>query len=948
IESGENSDPEEGRIRIREDQLQFRNIDQRSISRALDLSSATEVILTLDYDRTDGDELLAVELFDGSNWNKIASLDGTGSLQYTLSSTERSANAAIRFRSDSGNWGRSDEMFIDNVLFTATTDLPPVLTVTALQVSIQVASGYEAGEDLLTLTGSNPSITANWSQAEGKLTLTGPALLTEFEAAVGAVVYSSSAPAPFGTRGFTITVGEPGLSDSGNTLITIDSSACDSCESGNSAPALNPEVPTTFCTGEVLPSLDSYTDSTPPANTELIWSINPNQLIEDGYLLPGQVNSPSPGTYYGFFYDATNSCASPVLEITLAQNETPAITSTTGGESCGPASLTLSATGETPNSTTAPDLLWYTTQTGETPIFTGPAFTTPVLEVTTSYWVEAFTNGCASSPRTEVIALIQDLVFPGTPSTGVAACSDPNNGPEALDLDDQLTGADPGTWNFFDGPVSISIDSGNLVNFTGVPDGTYIFRYTTNVAEAPCTDASVDLEVTVNNCAVDTDGDGLLDGIEAGLGTDPNNPDSDGDGVDDGVEVGPDTDNPLNEDDDEFIDALDSNTLDTDGDLVNDQQDPANTNPCVPNAGSPACVDLAITKTADNLQVEVGQEVVFTIVLDNLGSGGVTGIEVGDLLETGFAYVSHTASSGDYDPATGIWSVSSLDPLASDALEIRVTVLENGVYSNTAELLTSTPDDVIPENNQSTVNLQRTVGEGEDLVLEKYAASGDGPGNIGRYKRGVVTPLAGQTVIFLVILRNTSLSVPATNIRVEDLILPVAQSGFEYLYHTFSPIAGNSYDLESGIWVVAGLQPGEQAELRIAVTVPGEGNFSNTARIISPEPPAGQESNYQDSIEVEVNEPTEADPGFVFNQFSPNGDGTNDFLIIRDIALFPGNSIRIFNRYGVQVFEASDMTNDQVWNGIDNGNQVPEGTYYYILELSPDREVAKGWIQLIR
>jgi len=974
IESGDDNDPDDGRILIRDDQLRFRNIDQRSIRRSLDLSEATEVVLTLDYERTDGNERIAVDLFDGDNWNQVASLDGDGSLSYTLTSDERSSNAAIRFRSDSGNWGRDEEVFIDNVLFTATIDppdQPPVLTVsgnqqycpgttlpvvesisitdpddnTTPQVSIEISSGFVAGEDLLALTGSYPSISASWNPVEGILILTGPALLTDFEAAVRDVVYSSSAVAPTGDRVFTITVGNPGLSDSGNTRITIDASACEPCEAGNVAPALNSDVPTAFCADEALIPLDSYTESTPPTGTALTWSVNPDPLVSDGWVAGDQI--PTPGTYYGFFYDSANTCASPTLEITLAQNARPSITSTTGGESCGPAALTLSAEGETPNSATAPDILWYELPTGGAPIFTGPEFTTPELSSSRSYWVEATANGCTSSPRTEVVALIQVPANPGTPNTGVAACSDPDNGPEAIDLDDRLTGADPGTWTFNDGPVVISIEPGNLVNFTGVPDGTYVFRYTVE-GESPCTDAFVDLEVTVNACDVDTDGDGLLDGPEASLGTDPNNPDTDGDGIEDGVEVGPDTANPLNEDDDEFIDALDSNVLDADGDLVNDQQDPANTNPCIPNAGSPACVNLAITKTANDTRVEVGQEVVFTIVLDNLGSAGVTNIEVGDFLETGFSYVSHSTSSGGYDPVTGIWGIPVVDPLSSESLEIRVTVLESGTYSNTAELLASVPDDVTPENNESTVNLQPATGTGEDLVLQKYAAVGDGPGNIGRFQRGIVRPLEGQTVIFLVVLRNGSTNVSATNIRVEDLILPVELSGFEYLYHTFSPITGNSYDRDTGIWAISDLQPGGQAELRIAVTVPREGDFVNTARIISPEPLEGQEDNYQDSIDVDVNVVTEADPGFVFNQFSPNGDGVNDFLVIRDIATFPGNSIRIFNRYGQQVFEASDLREDEIWDGNDNGKQVPKGTYYYILELGPDQEVAKGWIQLIR
>ncbi|MDX1333759.1 MAG: gliding motility-associated C-terminal domain-containing protein, partial [Robiginitalea sp.] len=227
--------------------------------------------------------------------------------------------------------------------------------------------------------------------------------------------------------------------------------------------------------------------------------------------------------------------------------------------------------------------------------------------------------------------------------------------------------------------------------------------------------------------------------------------------------------------------------------------------------------------------------------------------------------------------------------------------------------------------------------------LEKFA-SVDG----GRFIPDRVSPLTGARVIFLVVVRNESPSVTARNIRVEDLILPVEQSGFEYLYHTFSPQAGGSYDLETGIWGIANLAPGEQAELRIGVDVPREGTFTNTARILSPAPAAGQEGNYEDSLVVDVAASVEADPGFVFNQFSPNGDGVNDFLVIRDIGTFPGNSIQIFNRYGQPVFEDRNMTSDQVWDGTFKGEQAPEGTYYYILELGPDREVAKGWIQLIR
>jgi len=75
-------------------------------------------------------------------------------------------------------------------------------------VYIQISVGYVEGEDLLTLTGSHPNITAAFDAMQGRLELTGPASYTEFETAIAAVEYSSSAVAPTGWRQFSITAGE--------------------------------------------------------------------------------------------------------------------------------------------------------------------------------------------------------------------------------------------------------------------------------------------------------------------------------------------------------------------------------------------------------------------------------------------------------------------------------------------------------------------------------------------------------------------------------------------------------------------------------------------------------------------------------------------------------------------------------------------------------------------
>jgi len=72
---------------------------------------------------------------------------------------------------------------------------------------------------------------------------------------------------------------------------------------------------------------------------------------------------------------------------------------------------------------------------------------------------------------------------------------------------------------------------------------------------------------------------------------------------------------------------------------------------------------------------------------------------------------------------------------------------------------------------------------------------------------------------------------------------------------------------------------------------------------------------------------------------SPNGDGTNDFLVIDGLEESPNNSLRIFNRYGQMVFEQTNYTNE--FRGVANTgtlipNQatgLPEGVYYYLVTL---------------
>ena len=85
--------------------------------------------------------------------------------------------------------------------------------------------------------------------------------------------------------------------------------------------------------------------------------------------------------------------------------------------------------------------------------------------------------------------------------------------------------------------------------------------------------------------------------------------------------------------------------------------------------------------------------------------------------------------------------------------------------------------------------------------------------------------------------------------------------------------------------------------------------------------------------------------------FSPNSDGKNDLLVIQGLEYYPDNAMLIFNRWGNKVLDRHRYQND--WDGRSEGNmnwgdELPEGTYYYVLDLGNGDEALTGYIYLRR
>lgn len=84
---------------------------------------------------------------------------------------------------------------------------------------------------------------------------------------------------------------------------------------------------------------------------------------------------------------------------------------------------------------------------------------------------------------------------------------------------------------------------------------------------------------------------------------------------------------------------------------------------------------------------------------------------------------------------------------------------------------------------------------------------------------------------------------------------------------------------------------------------------------------------------------------------TPNGDGTNDFLVIEGIENSTQNSIQIFNRYGQLVYSKENYAGE--FNGTSNVNLVVErpkglepGIYFYICTFYDLQQKHQGYLYL--
>ncbi len=347
--------------------------------------------------------------------------------------------------------------------------------------------------------------------------------------------------------------------------------------------------------------------------------------------------------------------------------------------------------------------------------------------------------------------------------------------------------------------------------------------------------------------------------------------------------------------------VLASGIYDNTATISGDENDPNLSNNTATSTVVPvAKTDLMVVKTPDSTTPFIDFDMVFTLIVTNNGPDNATNVAITDMLQDGYVFVSDNPTVGSYDATSGIWTVGNLANGATEKLEITVTVKETGSYVNTATI-TGDELDTDSSNNTSTVTPVPEFFNQPPLAEDDFAEVDYG---------GV---LEGESV-----LENDSdpdndpitiTTTPVVDVAHGTLVL---NDDGSYIYtpdYNYDGPDGFVYEICDGVASCT------TAEVFITV--------NPVVGVIVPE------------------------------GFSPNGDGINDFLVIPGIEKYPNASLIIINRWGNKVSEYTNgYLND--WEGTNQfginvgGDQLPEGTYFLILDLNDSSEVIRASVYLKR
>ncbi len=345
--------------------------------------------------------------------------------------------------------------------------------------------------------------------------------------------------------------------------------------------------------------------------------------------------------------------------------------------------------------------------------------------------------------------------------------------------------------------------------------------------------------------------------------------------------------------------------------------------------------DLSLEKTASASEAVAADTVTFTLTITNEGDEIATGVGVQDMLPIGFGTITNISDLGVHTESNMVvWS--GLTVLPSESIELSFDAIVQSYtgglneYLNRAEIIASDllDPDSTPNNSTDVLN------EDDEASFEVRFPSTD----LGLTKSvNNANPGIGEQVVFSIRVSNLG-DTNASVIGIEELL----PSGYHFIA---AQITEGSYDGVSNFWSIPILEAGNSATLELTVEVLKTGIYLNSVQLA-----------YLDQIDLnDTNNRAEANlvPRclLVYNKFSPNGDGVNDLFKIDCLSDYPNNVLTIFDRWGKKLYQTENYQND--WHGISEvnatvnaGETLPEGTYYYSLDLGDGSKPIVDWLYL--
>ena len=338
---------------------------------------------------------------------------------------------------------------------------------------------------------------------------------------------------------------------------------------------------------------------------------------------------------------------------------------------------------------------------------------------------------------------------------------------------------------------------------------------------------------------------------------------------------------------------------------------------------------IRVTKNVDKVTAKVGDELTYTVGLFNQGTDTISGLRFDDPVSqfpSGFQVDSVTFdNNGDsLNTATGYSQTNlsgvsvALGPASYANFVIKGKINSyptGGKISNTAIFKPGTSGITDLDETNDTATVTTTVIDPKIALVKqatetKFTKTGD----LINYKFTVVN--LGDAVL--------------SDVKITDALLADSAT------YTSGDTNGNGKLDVGESWVYSGYHVVTSAE-------EDSGFVSNTAIVTAIDPLEEQIKDIS-GITVSDDEPTIVkkivNEFFIPNVFTPNGDGINDYFEIVGLDAYSGAKLRVFNRWGNEVYYNAKYNNN--WNG----DGLNGGTYYYMLELEKGGKTSsyKGWV----